>query len=157
MDCEGERRLGGWGSCEGASVGLAWSRGCSQVFEFRQQASSPWCEPSGGTFQPRMRKLSSPGWAFEGRSRLSGREQALSVGRYGQGRLHWEILTSWPQVASSWRYVEIGLLEGDRLTPGCLCFPYREYTEDGQVKTETRYSYSEYRAPTILHTCGLCP
>lgn len=32
---------------------------------------------------------------------------------------------------------------------GCLCFPCREYTEDGQVKTERRYSYSEYQPPTL--------
>lgn len=33
------------------------------------------------------------------------------------------------------------------------CFPRREYTEDGQVKTERKYSYSESRAPP----CSLQP
>ena len=65
-------------------------------------------------------------------------------------------LTGQPQVVSSWRCFEMGMPQERWADSGLLCFPCREYTEDGQVKTERRYSYSEYGPPILKgHAPGL--
>lgn len=50
----------------------------------------------------------------------------------------------------------MGMSQGDGLTLELLCFPHRDYTEDGQVKTERKYSYSEYRPLFSRATSQAC-
>ena len=80
------------------------------------------------------------GWASSRRSLCiwAGVDQACAV---------WGVWPVSPEAASGWRRPEVGLPWGWRADSGRLCFPRREYTEDGQVKTERKYSYSESRAP----------
>lgn len=137
-------------------MGLSWSRGYSQISESRERNCDPWCEPGRGKFQLQMRKQFFSGQGLQwlelavcqGVSSLSGLVQTRPA---PFGQCDWVAPSCF-----SWRCLEMGMSQGDGLTLELLCFPHRDYTEDGQAKTERKYSYSEYRPLFSRATSQAC-